>query len=177
MEHRGAVGRGADAGGAIGSRPDLRDSPSSVTIRAVFAARQRCGPRIHLLEGLEVDIRADGHLDLPDKILETMEIVVASIHSAFAQSKAQITTRLLGAIRNRHVDVIGHPSGRLLGEPEAYPVDWDEVFTAAARHGVALEINAFPNRLDLNDTLAREAHRRGGPWSSTPTPTRSSTSP
>lgn len=129
----------------------------------IVAARQRCGPGLHLLEGLEVDIRADGHLDLPDEILETMDIVVASIHSAFAQSKGQITKRLVGAIRNPHVDVIGHPSGRLLGEREAYPVDWDEVFTAAARHGVALEINAFPNRLDLNDTLAREAHRRGVP--------------
>ncbi|HYM91707.1 MAG TPA: DNA polymerase/3'-5' exonuclease PolX, partial [bacterium] len=127
----------------------------------IVAARRKYGPRIHLLEGLEVDIRADGHLDLPDEVLRAMDIVVASIHSAFAQSKQQITRRLVGAIHNPHVDIIGHPSGRLRGEREAYPVDWDEVFTAAARYGVALEINAFPNRLDLNDTLAREAHRRG----------------
>lgn len=123
--------------------------------------RRSYGDRIHLLEGLEADIRADGRLDLPDEILQQMDIVVASIHSAFAQSQHQITRRLVGAIHNPHVDIIGHPSGRMLGEREAYPVAWDEVFEAAERHGVALEINAFPNRLDLNDTLAREARRRG----------------
>ncbi|HEV2283912.1 MAG TPA: DNA polymerase/3'-5' exonuclease PolX [bacterium] len=117
--------------------------------------------RLHLLEGLEVDIRADGRLDLPDEILERMDIVVASIHSAFAQPKAQMTARLVGAIENPHVDILGHPSGRLLGEREEYPMDWTAVFTAAAAHGVALEINAFPNRLDLSDVRAREAHRHG----------------
>ena len=127
----------------------------------IVAVRRTFGDRLHLLEGLEVDIRADGQLDLPDEILGTMDIVVASIHSAFAQSKQQITRRLLGAIANPHVDIIGHPSGRMLGEREAYPVAWDEVFEAAEQHGVALEINAFPNRLDLNDVLAREARRRG----------------
>jgi DNA polymerase (family X) len=127
----------------------------------IVAVRRTFGDRLHLLEGLEVDIRADGQLDLPDEILGTMDIVVASIHSAFAQSKQQITRRLLGAIDNPHVDIIGHPSGRMLGEREAYPVAWDEVFEAAERHGVALEINAFPNRLDLNDALAREARTRG----------------
>jgi len=117
--------------------------------------------RLHVLEGLEVDIRADGRLDLPDDILKRMDIVVASIHSAFAQTKAQMTARLAGAIENPHVDILGHPSGRLLGEREEYPVDWTAVFKAAAAHGVALEINAFPNRLDLSDVRAREAHRQG----------------
>jgi DNA polymerase (family X) len=117
--------------------------------------------RLHVLEGLEVDIRADGRLDLPDEILKDMDIVVASVHSAFAQTKAQMTARLIGAIENPHVDILGHPSGRLLGEREEYPVDWGAVFKAAAARGVALEINAFPNRLDLSDVRAREAHRQG----------------
>jgi DNA polymerase (family 10) len=117
--------------------------------------------RLHVLEGLEVDIRADGRLDLPDDILARMDIVVTSIHSAFAQTTAQMTARLVGAIENPHVDILGHPSGRLLGEREEYPVDWTAVFNAAAARGVALEINAFPNRLDLSDVRAREAHRRG----------------
>jgi DNA polymerase (family X) len=127
----------------------------------IVGVKRKHGDRIHLLEGLEVDIRADGRLDLPDEILKEMDLVVASIHSAFAQTKQQFTRRLAGAIENPHVDIIGHPSGRLLGEREEYPVEWDVVFRAAATHGVALEINAFPNRLDLNDALAREAHRQG----------------
>ncbi len=125
------------------------------------AVKRKYAGRIHVLEGLEVDIRADGRLDLPDEILGRMDIVVASIHSAFAQPKAQLTRRLVGAIENPHVDILGHPSGRLLGEREEYPVEWDAVFRAAAARGVALEINAFPNRLDLSDTLAREARRHG----------------
>jgi DNA polymerase (family 10) len=129
--------------------------------RELQAIKRTYGRRIHALEGLEVDIRADGHLDLSDEILSQMDIVVASIHSAFAQPKAQMTRRLLSAIENPHVDILGHPSGRLLGEREAYPIDWNAVFEAAATHRVALEINAFPNRLDLSDTAAREAHRHG----------------
>lgn len=127
----------------------------------VEAVRRKYGAKIRLLEGVEVDIRADGRLDLPDAVLEMMDVVIASIHSAFGQTREQLTRRLVGAIENLHVDILGHPSGRLLGERDEYGVEWDEVFRAAARHGTALEINAFPNRLDLKDTLAREARRRG----------------
>lgn len=129
--------------------------------KEIEAIKRTYDGRLHVLEGLEVDIRADRRLDLPDEILRTMDIVVASIHSAFAQTKAQMTGRLLAAIENPHVDILGHPSGRLLGEREEYPVDWNAVFKAAAAHGVALEINAFPNRLDLSDVRAREALRQG----------------
>jgi DNA polymerase (family 10) len=129
--------------------------------REFVEVRRRLPATLHVLEGLEVDIRADGRLDLPDEVLGEMDVVVASIHSAFAQTKAQLTKRLLGAIANPHVDIIGHPSGRILGERESYPVDWEAVFEGAAASGVALEINAFPNRLDLNDALAREARSRG----------------
>jgi DNA polymerase (family 10) len=143
------VARGLDAARVAERHDELQ------TVKRTY------GRRIHVLEGLEVDIRADGHLDLPDEILSRMDIVVASIHSAFDQPKAQMTRRLLGAIENPHVDILGHPSGRLLGEREGYPVDWNAVFEPAAGHHVALEINAFPNRLDLSDTAAREAHRHG----------------
>jgi DNA polymerase (family 10) len=129
--------------------------------KEIEQVRKKLGSKIHILEGLEVDIRADGHLDLSDDTLKEMDIVVASIHSAFAQPKGQITQRLVGAIQNPHVDILGHPSGRLLGQREAYPVEWDDVFQAAAKTGVALEIDAFPNRLDLSDVLAREARRQG----------------
>lgn len=129
--------------------------------KEIEGVRKKLGDKIHILEGLEVDIRADGHLDLPDDILKEMDIVVASIHSAFAQTKDQLTQRLVGAVENPNVDILGHPSGRLLGERDEYPVEWDDVFQAAAETQVALEINAFPNRLDLKDTLAREARRQG----------------
>ncbi len=143
------VAHGLDAARAAERRGELR------------AVARAYGDRIHVLEGVEVDIRADGRLDLPDEVLQEMDVVVASVHSAFAQTKEQLTRRLVGAIENPHVDVLGHPTGRLLGERDEYPVDWDEVFRAAARRGTALEINAFPNRLDLRDTLAREARRHG----------------
>ncbi len=116
-----------------------------------------------ILKGTEVDIRSDGSLDLPDDALRALDIVVASIHSGFRQPREQITKRLVAAIRNPLVSVIAHPTGRLLGEREAYDVDMDAVFREAARRGTAMEINSYPMRLDLSDAHAREAKRRGIP--------------
>lgn len=116
-----------------------------------------------ILAGIEVDIRGDGSLDLPDSLLSELDIVVASIHSGFRQPKEQITKRLLAAVRNRHVSVIAHPTGRLIGERDAYAVDLDAVFREAALRGTALEINAYPLRLDLDDVGARTAKRMGIP--------------
>jgi DNA polymerase (family 10) len=116
-----------------------------------------------ILKGTEVDIRGDGTLDLPDDALRELDIVVASIHSGFRQPREQITKRLVSAIRNPLVSVIAHPTGRLLGEREAYDVDMEAVFREAARRGTAMEINAYPMRLDLSDVHAREAKRRGIP--------------
>jgi len=116
-----------------------------------------------VLKGIEVDIRGDGTLDLPDALLSELDIVVASIHSGFRQPGEQLTKRLVAAIRNPYVNVIAHPTGRLLGEREAYPVDMEEVLSEAARLGKALEINAYPLRLDLSDTWARAAKNRGIP--------------
>ena len=116
---------------------------------------------VRLLAGIECDIRADGSLDLADDCLAALDLVVASIHSAFNQDRRQMTDRLLRAIEHPYVDVIGHPTGRLLLKREPYPVDVDAVVDAAARHGVALEINGHVDRLDLNDVHARLARDRG----------------
>ncbi len=107
--------------------------------------------------GAEVDIRSDFTLDLPDDVLSQLDIVVASVHSGFKQSREQITKRLVSAIKNPNVTVIAHPTGRLIGERDAYEVDMEKVFSAARETGKALEINAYPLRLDINDTYARRA--------------------
>lgn len=116
-----------------------------------------------ILKGIEVDIRGDGSLDLPDEILSELDIVVASIHSGFRQGRDQITNRLLAAVRNPCVNVIAHPTGRLIGERDPYEADLDAVFREAARRGIAMEINAHPARLDLNDQHARMAKKCGIP--------------
>ncbi len=107
--------------------------------------------------GVEVDIRSDFTLDLPDEVLRRLDLVVASVHSGFRQSREQITKRLISAIKNPYVTVIAHPTGRLIGERDAYEVDMEKVFSAAREAGKALEINAYPLRLDINDTYARRA--------------------
>ncbi len=116
-----------------------------------------------ILKGIEVDIRSDGSLDLPDELLRELDIVVASIHSGFRQSRERITSRLLSAVRNPVVGIIAHPSGRLIGERDPYDADLEAVFREAAARGVAMEINAFPSRLDLNDQHVKAARRLGIP--------------
>ena len=116
---------------------------------------------IRLLSGIEVDIRADGSLDLPQELLAELDIVIAAIHSGMTQSEEQITRRILGAIENPNVDVIAHPTCRLLGEREPVAVDLEAVFRAAAKHNKALEINAMPSRLDLKDIHAYRARELG----------------
>ena len=116
---------------------------------------------IHLLCGIEVDIRADGSLDMPQEMLAELDIVVAAIHSGITQSEEQITRRILGAIENPNVDVIAHPTCRLLGEREPVAVDLEAVFKAAVRHNKALEINAMPSRLDLKDIHVYRARELG----------------
>jgi DNA polymerase (family 10) len=123
------------------------------------ANRKLSGFRI--LKGTEVDIRSDGRLDLPDAALAGLDIVVASIHSGFRQPQEQITQRLLAALRNPCVSIIAHPTGRLIGEREPYAVDMDAVLKEAARYGVAMEISAYPLRLDLNDAHVKLAKSYG----------------
>jgi len=114
-----------------------------------------------LLAGIECDILADGRLDLSDDCLAQLDIVIASVHSNFSQDESQMTDRVLKAMECPWVDVLGHPTGRLLLRREGYAVDFDRITAAAAAHGVALEINSQPHRLDLNDTRARLANDRG----------------
>jgi DNA polymerase (family 10) len=116
-----------------------------------------------ILKGTEIDIRADGRLDLSDGALAGLDIVVASIHSGFRQPQDQITSRILAAIRNPCVSVIAHPTGRLIGERDAYAVDMDAVLREAAKNGVAMEVNAYPLRLDLHDTHIKMAKEYGVP--------------
>jgi DNA polymerase (family 10) len=110
-----------------------------------------------VLMGAEVDIRSDYTLDLPDEVLSKLDIVVASVHSGFRQSREQITKRLVAALKNPCVTVIAHPTGRLIGERDAYEVDMEKVFSTAKEEGKAMEINSFPLRLDINDTYAKRA--------------------
>lgn len=116
-----------------------------------------------ILKGIEVDIRSNGTLDFPDEILTKFDIVVAAIHSGFRQSKEKMTGRILSAIKNPYVSVIAHPTGRLLGERDPYEVDMEEVLREAGRMRTAIEINAYPLRLDLGDINAREAKKLSVP--------------
>jgi len=130
-------------------------------IRAVSDEFQKdsAGPRI--FAGIEVDILADGSLDLSDSVLAEMDIVIASVHSHFNQDHAQMTDRILKAISNPNVSLIGHPTGRLLLRRDAYQCDVDAIIKAAAQHKVAMELNAYPDRLDLCDTHLRLAKQHG----------------
>ena len=123
----------------------------------IQTAQQELGNSIRLLQGVEVEIRADGTLDYSDEILATLDVVIASLHVSLRQPRPQVTQRLLNAIRNPHVDIIGHPTGRLLPDREGADLDMDAVLTEAARRGVALEISAHPLRMDLEDIYARRA--------------------
>ena len=116
---------------------------------------------IRIFAGIEVDILADGSLDLSDSVLEQMDLVIASVHSHFNQSAEEMTTRLLKAIENPNVSIIGHPTGRILLRRDAYAYDMDAVLQAAARNKVAMELNAYPDRLDLCDRHLRMAKQHG----------------
>ena len=118
-------------------------------------------PGIRILKGVEVDILADGSLDLKDDILKECDVVLASVHSRFNMEEGEMTRRIIKAIGNPHVSILAHPTGRLILEREAYKVNLKEVFQAAIDHGVVLEINAYPDRLDLRDVDARMAKEMG----------------
>lgn len=117
--------------------------------------------KIKIFSGVEVNIKADGTLDIRDEVLAKMDIVIASIHASFSQPKEIITSRLLKTIENTHVDMIGHPSGRMLGQREACDIDWEKVFAAASKNNTILEISASPYRLDLADYLVQIARKYG----------------
>jgi DNA polymerase (family 10) len=116
---------------------------------------------LRLLCGVEANIGKDGTVDVPRELLSELDLVIASVHTHFRLSKKEMTARLLRAVEDEGVDVLGHPTGRLIGERPAYEVDWDEVFRRAAKAGTILEVNANPQRLDLPADLIRRALEYG----------------
>jgi DNA polymerase (family 10) len=117
--------------------------------------------RFRVLHGVEVEVKSDGSLDLPDEVLAPLDVVQASVHTGLSQPRDKVTARALAALRHPHVDILGHPSGRLINEREGADYDWEAVFHAAAESGAALEINANPARLDLSEAHARRAVELG----------------
>jgi len=138
----------------------LDDRRAVEHIERIRAANDKSG-KIRIFAGVEVDILADGTLDLSDSVLEQMDIVIASVHSHFNQSPAEMTDRLLKAVQNPNVSLLGHPTGRLLLRRDAYSFDIDAVLREAAQKRVAMELNAYPDRLDLNDRHLKLAKRHG----------------
>jgi DNA polymerase (family 10) len=116
---------------------------------------------IEVLTGVEVDILKDGSLDLPDPVLEECDVVIAAVHSGFNMPESKMTARILKALENENVNLLAHPTGRIIGEREPYEVDIEAVIKAAQKCGVALELNAFPDRLDLKDIHCRAAKEAG----------------
>jgi DNA polymerase (family 10) len=130
---------------------------------AVRKVQEAIGRQITLLAGSEVDIKADGSLDLPSSILKSLDIVVASVHSRFKMDRQEMTKRIVAAIESGWVHIIGHPTGRIIGQRDPYEFDFEKVFSAAKSSGVCMEVNCFPDRLDLRDVhcrLAKDSHVR-----------------
>ncbi len=123
--------------------------------------QKQFGDELIVLHSSEVEIKADGSLDYPDDFLASLDIVVASLHSSLRQPREKITERLLQAVNNPHVDIIGHPTGREIPDREGADLDMEVILQAAAKSGVAMEISASPYRLDLDDMHARRARELG----------------
>jgi len=114
-----------------------------------------------ILSGIEVDIRSDGKLDLPDEILKELDLVVAAVHTKFSQTEKEMTKRIIKAIENPFVDVLAHPTGRLIGKREPYRVNLDKIIDCCKANNKFLELNSYPERLDLNDINCRKAKEKG----------------
>jgi DNA polymerase (family 10) len=118
--------------------------------------------KITILAGTECDIRRDGTLDYPDEVLAQLDVVIAAVHSGFKMDAQTMTSRIIQAMQNPYVDALAHPTGRIIGKRDPYEVDIERLLAAAAELGVAMEINSYPDRLDLRDVHARRAKERGG---------------
>jgi DNA polymerase (family 10) len=120
---------------------------------------EKSGNDFRIMQGAEVNIRADGQLDMPDSVLKGFDIVLASIHSGFADDSNKITNRIVSAMENEYVDIIAHPTGRLLMERSGYSFDFREIVEKSIETETLLEIDGHPNRFDLSDENAREVLR------------------
>ena len=158
-----AIARGLDAERVALERALIRSlNQRFETEEATGTAPPETSPEgFRLLHGCELEIRADGQLDYPDALLATFDLVVASLHVARRQTRAELTQRVLNAIENPNVDVIAHPSGRMIDTRDDLDLDWDAVYAAAARTGTVLEMNGSPHRLDLSVERARRALASG----------------
>ena len=161
-----------DHSGGLGIAHGLDAGRVGEQIEAIRALQKEM-PEIHIFSGLEVDIRADGSLDLPDEVLAGLDIVIASVHNSLNQPREVITKRVLRALEHPLVTILGHPTSRQMPQRPPTELDMEAVFQAARRHGKVLEINSMPNRLDLKDShilrarelgiklsLASDAHRK-----------------
>ena len=138
----------------------LDEKRTLAQIEKIHAAQKNV-PGIRLLAGSEVDILKNGKLDLDDEVLAQLDVVVASIHSFMKMERAEMTDRILAAIENPYTQIVAHPTGRLVLRRDAFDYDMEPIFDAAAKHGVAMECNAYPERLDLKDVHLRAAKQRG----------------
>jgi DNA polymerase (family 10) len=146
-------------------RVSMANGLNAVRLRAHWREIERVRaefPHLEILKGIECDILEDARLDLPDDVLREADWVIAVLHYGLKQPRPQIMKRLLAAVTNPHVDIIGHPSGRLVGKRPGADIDYPELFRAAADHGVMMEINAHPMRLDLDDIQTAAAARDHG---------------
>ncbi len=139
----------------------LDDKRAVEHIAHIRAVDKKLAGKIRVFAGIEVDILADGSLDLSDSVLEQMDVVIASVHSHFNQESSEMTDRLLKALENKNTAILGHPTGRLLLRRDAYALNIEAVLDAAAKFKVAMELNSYPDRLDLNDRHLRMAKERG----------------
>jgi len=130
-------------------------------IGAVRKAEGEAGGKISVLAGSEVDIKPDGSLDYPASLLEDLDIVIGSVHSRFKMDKKQMTERIIRAIGSGMIDILGHPSGRIIGQRKPYEFDLEAVLDSARDSGVCMEINSFPDRLDLCDRDCKSAKQSG----------------
>ncbi len=165
-----AVNRGyeylavTDHSKAVGIAHGLDEKRALAQIKAIDALNERlkkAKKKFTVLKGTEVDIRADGTLDHPEGLLKRLDCVVASVHSSFGMPVDEMTRRVLKAIRSGRINIIGHPTGRLIGEREPIELDMEAVMDEAKKYGVALELNSYPDRLDLNDIHLRLAKKIG----------------
>jgi DNA polymerase (family 10) len=129
--------------------------------REIEEAESSLGGGFRIFHGVELEIKTDGTLDFPDEVLAWLDIVVASIHNGLRQPAEEVTRRALNAVSNPHVDILGHPTGRLINQREPSALDVGAVIREAAKTGTALEVNSAPDRLDLDDVYIQEAMEAG----------------
>jgi DNA polymerase (family 10) len=154
-----------DHSASLGVTQGLKIEDHKKQAAEIKKIQKQLGDEILVLHASEVEIKADGSLDYPDEFLATLDLVLASMHTSLRQPRDKVTERVIKAIRNPHVDIIGHPTGRLIPDREGADLDMEAILQAASETGVAMEINASPYRLDLDDVYARRAKELGIPIS------------